>query len=238
MTTLSSFLQKTTMLGVGIAGLGTPTATSRADIVLLGEFHPLTMRLALAASVDWNKEGDFYRYRGSELYLRLPSPGIVLLSTEKPATKPAASLSGKTLPLRFQQDAANSDFFVWVERPAALLGKSLTGESLDLPISAICIKGKRSAPRSVSRARPGPPPAEPYYRTDIVFQMKDEIAARAYRPIIRFAWSAMADRYLGALPGAAATPVLQEGDIFAVRNLELPLSSLAGMLVSLGGAAL
>ncbi len=215
--TLEMVLKRTNSAAIGLSALDTDKPFFES--VFLGEFPSGSLPLAMVMSSDWSREPGGYIHKSGEFHLRSPSAGVLRLNSFPDSPRPAGSPAAKTVPARFA-DRAMSDILMWMEKPREVFGRSIFGEAFDLPVSGMLFSAVRTSPSGA---------AEAGYLTDVVFVMESEATARTYRPIMRFLWSAMADRLFGAGTGAA-NALNMEGDLYTVRGMWLSLDALTSAL--------
>lgn len=216
LTFLESVLSRTRTLGFGLSGLGSSKAGT--EMVLVGDFKPLPLRIALAVDGRWRKTGDGgYASTRYPLYIRAPSPGIVHISTEEKGKRLSIG-EVNIFPSRYSA-LARSDIFISTTALGELFSVPMPMEASSIPVIAMVVSG--SAMEGQSR-----------YRLEFRILMRDEASARLYRPVVRFLWVGAATRLLGeGNPAATLVPVL-EGDEYVVRGIELSGRELKDLLLS------
>ena len=220
-STLKSFFARTRTFGVGIGGIGTKRPSLEA--VFVGDFPVLSVRLALASDDAWTREKDgSYRSDKFPLFIRTLQPGVIHASNEK-ATYAAGAV--EAYPRRAAEFAA-SDVFIAAIEPSAFLAGTMPLEALNLPISAIVMSGTM-----VPAAAGGESPTARYL-LEVRIIMKDEASARAFKPVVRFLWTAAARQLFGAALDVASAPLALEGDVYVVRGIEADAFALRSMLTS------
>lgn len=219
--TLKSFFARTRAFGAGIGGIGAKRPSVEA--VFIGDFPVLSVRLALAADDAWTREQDgSYRSDKYPLYIRTLQPGVIHASNEKVSYPAGAVVAypGRAAPL------ASSDVFIAANEPSAFLSGSMPLEALNLPISAIVLTGSMVPPAAGGAA----PKAR--YLLEVRIFMKDEASARAFKPVVRFLWTAAARQLFGAALDVASAPLTLEGDTYVVGGIEADALALRSMLTS------
>lgn len=220
--TLKSFFARTRTFGAGIGGIGSKRPSVEA--VFIGDFPVLSMRLALASDDAWTREKDgSYRSDKFPLFIRSLQPGVIHASNEKASYVAGAAVA---YPSR-AATLASSDVFIAANEPSAFLAGTMPLEALNLPISAIVMSGNM-----LPSAAGGTPPAAGRYLLEVRIFMKDEASARAFKPVVRFLWTAAARQIFGAALDAASAPLTLEGDVYVVRGIEADASALRSMLTS------
>lgn len=239
--TLRSFFDKTKTFGAGIQRIG--AVNPGVETVFIGDFPIGSVRMALAFDETWHKTEDGgYKSKKYPLYVRPPLPGFIHMAMTPPASSPA-TVAVEAYPARFAQYAA-SDIFLSAKNPAYLFSGPLPVETASIPIEAIVLTGRRvyglgvSSPQAPSGAGPGAggPGAgglsEMRYLLDVYILMKDEASARAYRPVIRFLWAAIAGRVFKETPSAAASVPTLENDVYTVSGIEAKTEDLKKILLA------
>jgi len=214
---MKSFLAKTRTFGAGFRGLGTKSAAIEA--VFVGDFPVVSARLALAFSNEWNRDEDGgYSSTKYQLFIRPPQPGIIHASTSEAVAAPA-TFPVHAFPERLAS-LSGSEIFLSINSPASLLANPIQREALSLPISAIVIAGRRAYPW------------ESRYLLDVYILMNDEASARAYKPIVRFLWTAAAGRLFGDAFDISSSQLVLEKDIYVARGIEVSSSAFRTMITS------
>lgn len=214
---LDAFLDRTWIFGAGLRGLG--TVEPEMEAVLIGDFKPLTMKLALAADGNWEKSKDGgYVSTRYPVKLRPLQPGFIHLSSR---TGPAGSrlLPVEAYPARFA-GLASSDIFISANDPSIFFSGRMPLEASSLPVTAIVLSGQ---------ARETLTQGEQRYVLEVRLVMKDESTARAFRPIARFLWSAAAASLFGDAIAPGASPLNLEKDIYVAKDIELGAADLKRM---------
>lgn len=220
-STLKSFFARTRTFGVGIGGIGAKRPSVEA--VFVGDFPVLSVRLALASDDAWTREKDgSYRSDKFPLFIRTLQPGVIHASNEK-ATFAAGAVVA--YPRRAAEFAA-SDVFIAANEPSAFLAGTMPLEALNLPISAIVMSG------TMVPAAAGGESTASRYLLEVRIIMKDEASARAFKPVVRFLWTAAARQLFGAALDVASAPLTLEGDVYVVRGIEADALALRSMLTS------
>ncbi len=227
-TILEGFLARTQTFGAGMRGIGTSSPAMEA--VFIGDFPVMSVRLALAFDGNWVKtdEGG-YQSKKYPIFLRTPQPGLIHASSIKAPL--LATLPDKTgiaaYPPGFAP-LATSDIFIAANDPAIFFAGTLPLEATSIPIGSIIIAGRRlyDYPSASS------PLTEPRYLLDIYIQMKDESTAKAYKPVVRFIWTAAIGKFFGGNLNANASPLTLEKDVYVVRNIETDAAALRTMIRS------
>ncbi len=227
------FLSKTTTFGTGIRGLNTQKLM--AEAIFLGQFSPISLRLALTMEGNWERLQDGgYKSAQYPLYLRSPQAGWVHLSTESaPGTRPEAILAYP----RPMESIASSDIFISINEPRILFAGTLPLEASAIPLDTVLMAG--SLVESNAMAIQASTPASPLqadqvfrnYRVDLYIVVKDEATARAYRPVVRFLWSAAASRLFPGRSDVASLPLSLEGAVYVVRGISLSRSDIQRMIL-------
>jgi hypothetical protein len=62
--------------------------------------------------------------------------------------------------------------------------------------------------------------------------MKDEATARAYKPVVKFLWTAAASKLFGDTFDPNSPPLVLENDIYVMRGFEVDAEGLRMMLTS------
>jgi hypothetical protein len=215
-STIRSFLARTKTFGAGISGIGTKSPS--VETVLIGDFPALSMRLALAANREWEKTPDGgYRSTEYPVFIRTPQPGVF-----HAANSPAApDTSSDILPYPAQMASlATSDIFISANAPAAFFAGAIPLEASAIPVNAIVLAG-----RSADDGRGD-------YLLDVHIVMKDETTARAYRPVVRFLWTAVSGRLFGGVLGSGALPLALEGNTYTASDIEADPATLRALLTS------
>ncbi|PKL74514.1 MAG: hypothetical protein CVV27_20115 [Candidatus Melainabacteria bacterium HGW-Melainabacteria-1] len=236
-TILDGFLARTKTFGAGLRGLGTSSPAMEA--VFIGDFPVMSVRLALAFDGNWRRTGDGgYQSTKYPLFIREPEPGLIhAASTRAPPSVPGTALPGYSQPIDLAGKAAYpasfaslavSDIFIAANDPSIFFAGSLPLEASSIPIGSIIITGRRlyDYPSSSS------PLPEPRYLLDILIQMKDEATAKAYKPVVRFIWTAAIGKFFGGNLNANASPLGLEKDVYVVRNIETDAAALRTMIRS------
>lgn len=219
--TLKSFFARTRTFGAGIGGIGTKRPSVEA--VFIGDFPVLSVRLALASDDAWTREKDgSYRSDKFPLFIRTLQPGVIHASNEKTSYAEGAV---EAYPKSAAALAA-SDVFIAANAPSAFLTGTMPLEALNLPISAIVMSGNM-----IPSAAGGGSTAARYLLEVRIF-MKDEASARAFKPVVRFLWTAAARQLFGAALDVASAPLTLEGDVYIVREIEADALALRSMLTS------
>jgi hypothetical protein len=219
--TLKSFLARTRTFGVGIGGIG--QKRSIVEAVFIGDFPVLSVRLALASDNAWTREKDgSYRSDDYPLFIRTLQPGVIHASNEKAAYAAGAveAYPKRSAPL------ASSDVFIAANEPSAFLAGTMPLEALSLPLNAIVLSGDMVSPASGGASQAAS------YRLEVRIFMKDEASARAFKPVVRFLWSAAARQLFGATIDVSSAPLTLEGDVYVVRGIEADALALRSMLTS------
>ena len=245
---LEGFLDRTKTFGAGMRGIGTPTPAMEA--IFVGDFPVVSVRLALALDGNWGKTSDGgYESLKYPLFIRAPQPGLIhASSTPVPASFPSNNASGSSLTTGFADivafpasfaPLAKSDIFIVANDPSIFFAGSLPLEATSIPIGSIVIAGRRlydypqitpQATQTLDQASPTVP--EPRYLLDIYIQMKDEATAKAYKPVVKFIWTAAIGKFFGGNLNANASPLGLEKDVYVVRNIETDAAALRTMIRS------
>lgn len=216
---LDAFLERTWIFGAGLRGLG--TADPEMEAVLIGDFKPFTMKLALAADGAWEKtkDGGYVSTRYS-MNLRPLQPGFIHISSR---SRPAGNrlLPVEAYPARCAELAA-SDIFISANDPAVFFSGRMPLEASSLPVTAIVMSGQ---------ARETLVEGEQRYLLEVRLVMKDESTARAFRPIARFLWSAAAASLFGGAIAPGASPLNLEKDIYVAKDIEVSAADLKQMFL-------
>lgn len=224
-----AFLQRTSVFGAGLSNLGGKEV--RTDAIFLGAFQPLSIRIALAADGRWGKASDGgYRSTTSELQLRPLEPGVIHL-VHPGSPRPKAPQAAAAYPARFAR-LSNADIFIALNSPERLMASPLPFESSALPVAGIFIAGTK-LPSEV-------PDPDPRYLLETHILMKDPATARAYRPVVRFVWIAIATRYFsaasgsakndGGLPAIGDLPLVLENDVYKIEGIKMRASEIGALL--------
>lgn len=229
---LEGFLAKTRTFGAGIRGIG--TASPAMEAVFVGDFPVASIRIALALDGNWQKspEGG-YRSIKYPIFLRPPQPGIIhASSTEVPAG--AGLVEIEAYPKRFAE-LAESDLFVSANSPMAFFSGLLPMEASSIPLSSIIVTGRRMpagyVPMKTAQGKASLAPTSQYL-LDIRILMKDEATARAYKPVVKFLWSAAASKLFGEAFDPNSPPLILESDVYVMRGFEVDADGLRTMLTS------
>jgi hypothetical protein len=214
---MDDFLGRARILGAGISGLGTDNP--RAEAVALGDFQVFSLRLAMAASGEWARKPDGgYRSTLYPVELLPPQPGVVHLVSSAPASDKAGPAFLQAFPPAFGS-LADSEIFISINSPSALLARQLPFDSFALPVNAILLSGN-----SVQIG------GENKYSLEVRFAMKDESVARSYRPVVKFLWTSAAQILFGDSVDAAATDLVLAGDTYIARGIQLGDADMAILL--------
>ena len=232
---LKGFLAKTGTFGAGIRGIGTSAPAMEA--VLIGDFPVISLRLALAVDGYWKKtEAGGFRSVKYPIFLRPPQEGIIHASTE--SVPPPRSLSPvEAYPRRFS-GLSGSDIFISVNTPGAFFAGSLPLEASSIPLGSIIVSGRRIEPDltvpggTQGTSVPGTPAPEARYLLDVHILMKDEATAKAYKPVVKFLWTAAAGRIFGGFLDLSAAPLVLENDVYTVRGIEADAAELRAMITA------
>ena len=237
---LEQFLAKTKTFGAGIRGIG--TAAPAMEAVFVGNFPVASIRLALTFDGNWQKTAEGgYKSIKYPIFLRPPQPGLIhAASTEAPAS--AGSFDIEAYPRRFS-DLAASDVFIAANSPAVFFAGSIPIEASSIPVTSIIVTGKRiivpypPVKASQEKTQNAAKGTEPHYLLDIRILMKDEATARAYKPVVRFLWTAAASKLFGESFDPSSVPLALENDIYTMRGIEVDADGLRNMLSAplLGG---
>ncbi len=228
------FLSKTTTFGTGIRGLSTQKLM--AEAIFLGQFSPISLRIALTMEGNWERLQDGgYKSAQYPLYLRSPQAGWVHLSTESaPGTRQEAILAYP----RPMESIASSDIFISINEPRILFAGTLPLEASAIPLETVLMAGSLVEPNALAiqaSAPSSPLQADQLfrnYRVDLYIVVKDEATARAYRPVVRFLWAAAASRLFPGRSDIASLPLSLEGAVYVVRGISLSKSDIQGMILS------
>lgn len=218
------FLSKTRTFGAGVRGIG--SISPAIEAVFIGDFSPISVRLALAFEGNWKRMGDGgYKSAKYPLFIRSPQPGFIhAASTNTPAS--AGLLEIEAYPRRLAE-FSRSDIFISANAPAAFFAGSLPLEASSIPVDAIVVSG-----RLVQPAAPASPPLESRYILDVRILMKDEATAKAYRPVVRFLWAAAAGKFFSAKPDIGSMPLTLEKDVYMVKDINVSAGELRTMLIA------
>lgn len=234
---IDSILERARSCGLGLRWDDGGLAELEGAIV--GNYSAGSLPVAFAMNGDWRKEDGSYIYKDSPLRVSSPLPGVIKLGTSPAAMKtpfqgaagatraagesgapkpglasPGPASPGRTIPPRYSEKASR-DFALWLDSPSEVLGKTFLGETFSLPVTGMLVSASRET--------------GDLYVATIIFQLRDESQARTYRPIMRFLWTAVADRIFGQ--GTASFNALtQEDDSYVVRHMTVSLDSLAAIL--------
>lgn len=226
---LDSFLAKTSTFGAGIRGIDTGSPAMEA--VFLGNFPVASVRIALTLDGNWQKSDDGgYRSVKYPIFLRPPQPGLIHASSiESPPRMDLGRI--EAYPNRFEE-LADSDVFIAANAPAAFFSSPIPMEAASIPVSSIIVTGHR-----LLAGAPNPGAAQANgtgsrYLLDIKILMKDEASARAYKPVVRFLWTAAISKLFGDALDVSALPLVLENDIYAVRGIDIDSARLRAMLTA------
>jgi hypothetical protein len=215
---LETVLSRTRTLGFGLSGLGQANSGAATEMVLIGDFKPLSLRIALAVDGKWRKTGDGgYASTHYPLYIREPAPGIVHISTEEKGKKRSIG-EANIFPTRYAA-LAKSDIFISTTALNEIFSIPMPMEAASIPVIAMVASGY--AIEGSSR-----------YNLEFRILMRDEASARLYRPVVRFLWVGAATRLLGEGTSAAALIPVLEKDEYIVRGIEITGRELKDLLVS------
>jgi len=229
---LESFLAKTRTFGAGIRGIG--TASPAMEAVFVGDFPVASIRIALALDGNWQKSSEGgYRSVKYPLFLRPPQPGIIhAASTEVRAG--AGLVEIEAYPKRFAE-LAESDLFVSANSPMAFFSGLFPMEASSIPLSSVIVTGRRMpagyVPMKTTQGKPSLASASRYL-LDIRILMKDEATARAYKPVVKFLWTAAASKLFGDTFDPNSPPLVLENDVYVMRGFEVDADGLRTMLTS------
>jgi hypothetical protein len=229
------FLSKTRTFGAGVRGIG--STSPAVEAVFIGDFSPISVRLALAVEGNWKRMGDGgYKSAKYPLFIRSPQPGLIhAASTNTPTS--AGLLEIEAYP-RQLAEFSRSDIFISANAPAAFFSGSLPLEASSIPVDAIVVSGRlvQSGASSLQAARnpaaPASPPLESRYILDVRILMKDEATAKAYKPVVRFLWAAAAGKFFSAKPDIGSMPLTLEKDVYTVRGINVSAGELRTMLIA------
>ncbi|TXT50421.1 MAG: hypothetical protein FD137_359 [Spirochaetes bacterium] len=217
---LETVLSRTRTLGFGLSGLGPAHSGvgATSEMVLIGDFKPLSLRIALAVDGKWRKTGDGgFVSTQYPLYIREPAPGIVHISTIEKGKKRSIG-EANIYPSRYIA-LAKSDIFISTTALNEIFSIPMPMEAASIPVIAMVAAGY--AMDEGSR-----------YTLEFRILMRDEASARLYRPVVRFLWVGAATRLLGeGSPAAMLSPVL-EGDEYIVRGIEVTGRDLKDLLLT------
>lgn len=232
---LKGFLAKTGTFGAAIRGIGTSTPAMEA--IFIGDFPVLSLRLALAIDGYWQKTGSGgYQSVKYPIFLRPPQPGLIHAATYK--TPPDAGLFEiEAYPRRFT-GLAKSDIFIAVNTPGTFFAGRLPLEASSIPIGSIIVTGRRIEPvilgargtQDASTLISALP--EPRYLLDVHILMKDESTAKAYKPVVKFLWTAAAGNIFRGVLDLSVAPMILEKDVYVVRGIEADAAALRAMLTA------
>ncbi|HWR12082.1 MAG TPA: hypothetical protein VN445_09675 [Rectinemataceae bacterium] len=233
---LENFFYRTRTFGAGIRGIGTAAPTMEA--VFIGDFPVISVRLAMAVDANWRRMGDGgYRSVNYPIFIRPLQPGVLHAATSVPPPY-AGYVDIEAYPKR-AADLAQSDIFISANYPSAFFVGSLPMEAASIPIGAIVVTGHFADNTGMSAyqvSRNGadgtPKGPEPRYLIDIHMMMKDEATAKAYRPVVKFLWTAAAGKLFKGSVDLSASPLTLEKDVYMVRNIEMDAATLRTLLVT------
>jgi hypothetical protein len=219
---IKEFLGKTNSFGAGIRGIGTDQP--KAEAIFLGQFSPISLRLALTMEGNWRRLDDGgYKSAQYPMYLRSPQAGWIHLTTE--ASPPPGSEPPKAYPDQLKA-SASSDIFISVNEPRILFAGTLPLEASAIPLETVSFSGKLESPAiATSQVASSGTSAiagdSRNYAVELRVAVKDEATARAYRPVVRFLWAAAAARIFGNRGDIAVLPLALEGAVYVVRGIRL-----------------
>lgn len=232
---LKSFLAKTRTFGAGIRGIGTISPAMEA--IFIGDFPVMSVRLGLAVDGNWEKtEEGGYRSVKYPIFIRPPQPGIIHAATT-PSPVLLASREITAFPKKLS-DLANSDIFIAANTPAVFFSGPLPMEASSIPVNAIVMTGRRSRPEwttppsSQGVAIADPLSSEPRYILDVRILMKNEATARAYKPVVKFLWTAAAAKLFGEEVDVSTLQLTLENDVYVMRGIEVDAAGLKAMFTS------
>lgn len=231
---IREFLSKTNSFGMGIRDFNTQKL--KAEAIFLGQFSPISLRLALTMEGNWERlqEGG-YKSTQYPLYLRSPQAGWVHISTESaPGMKPEA----KQAYPRPMESIASSDIFISINEPRILFAGALPLEASAIPLETVLLAGKLTEPNALAVQASAPASALQAdsifrnYLMDLYIVVKDEATARAYRPVVRFLWAAAASRLFPGRSDISSLALSLEGAVYVVRGITLSRSDIQRMILS------
>ena len=233
---LENFVYRTRTFGAGIRGIGTAAPTMEA--VFIGDFPVISVRLAMAMDSDWRRMDDGgYKSVNNPIYIRPLQPGLLHAATSE-IPPYVGYVDIEAYPKSFA-DLSRSDIFIAANYPSAFFAGALPMEAASIPIGAIVVTGRFSdktgmAAYQVSQKEPGGAPKgpEPRYILDFHMLMKDEATAKAYKPVVKFLWTAAAGKLFQGNVDLSASPLMLENDSYVVRNIEMDATTLRSVLVT------
>jgi len=215
---MDDFLNQARVLGAGISGIGTDKP--QAEAVALGDFQVFSIRLAVAASGEWARKPDGgYRSVLYPLDIRPPQPGILHMVTNDQKTTQQTIPFVQAFPPAYSS-LSNSEIFISINSPSALLARQMPFDSISLPVEAILLSGNRVPGTETQK-----------YEIEIRFAMKDEATARSYRPVVKFLWASVAQMLFGNSVDTAPTELALTGNTYLARGIELDAAGVAALLV-------
>jgi len=222
---LAPLLDRTTSLALGLRLPSDHGASF--DAVFLGSYPFRSAGIALAGSRGWKREGEGFANESEGIRVSIPGPALVLATSRElePFLARAKNPGASPLPPRLAS-LADRELLLWIPKPFSGLAQSLFGSSMDVPALGLALFASRSR---------GTATGEESYDLSAIFLMKDEEAARVYRPVLRLAWYGLA-RFLFADEADAVLSArfTLSGDEYASSAVELPAPALAAALSRMG----
>jgi hypothetical protein len=225
LATFENVIARTRSFGAGIRDIG--TKSPKTEAVLVGDFKPFSLKLALAFDGNWLRYADgSYSSIKYPLFVRPPEPGYIHVSTEK--SIPIRSSGFLAFPSRFAH-LSRSDIFISVNSLIDIFSIPLPMEASSIPVLAMIATGTQiySNPNNALKSAS----TDQRYALEFRILMKDEATARVFRPVVRFLWVGAANRLFGEGSNAASFSPVLEKDEYVIRGIEVTTTELRDLFM-------
>jgi hypothetical protein len=221
LATLESVISRTRSFGAGIRDIG--TKAPKTEAVLVGDFKPFSLKIALAFDGNWLRtaEGGYSSIK-YPIFVRPPEPGFIHVSTEK--SKPSRSSGIKAYPARFAS-LSQSDIFISANSLIDIFSIPLPLEASSIPVLAMVAAGTQIKSTAAMQSAG----SDLRYTLEFHILMKDEASARVFRPVVRFLWVGAANRLFGEGSNAASLTPALEKDEYVIRGIEVTTTELRNL---------
>jgi hypothetical protein len=223
---LDKMLLRADALGAGISWDG--DRNPGIEVVFAGNFPSLLTSLSFGLDDNWKRIAGGYTAKNGKIYLRDPSGGQLHFATWSPQNPPPLSDMTASMARRSGILGSNADLIIYLDAKSALVTQMPILDGVTLPFDGILVR--------VTRDAAGPSKGSPDARYSMVFQiqMKDEQAARTYKPIMKFVWVFVSNS-LGTygIPFSPENSIEQRGSLFMSQPVEMSAQQLVDAILAL-----
>ncbi|MEN6492280.1 MAG: hypothetical protein ABFC85_09845 [Rectinema sp.] len=223
---LDKTLMRADMAGIGISWDG--NTSPAIEVVLAGNFPSLLTSLSFSFDNNWERIVGGYAAKNGKLYLRKPSGGQLHFATWAPEDPPAFSGAAGSMARSSGMLSSDADLTIYLDAKSALVTQLPILDGVTLPFDGIML----SATRDAASPAKGSPDAR--YSTVFQIQMKDEQAARTYKPIIKFMWVLISNKLSSyGVPLSSENSIEQRGSLFVSQPITMSAQQMIDAMLEL-----